>query len=341
MSKRFDANIPVLQVKGKSLAEAWEKAVLVLYKEGCKIKTQYDKPEDPPSIDATMTIVVEDPSSEPKIHKCFPGGLEDLQEYKMEVVEGIKDSWIRKPTNPLDTKWEYTYHGRLFKREMPITEAMKYIASMSEELKKELLEKGVRVLLDMPWVEKKKRKVGDKLEDIVVINQIECCIDMLSKFPYTRRAQAITWQPEEDLVSYDPACLQNMWFRMLKGDDGIYRLNMNLKIRSNDAYGASFMNMFGFTSVDEYVAEGVSKKRGEIIKLGRYVHQADSFHIYGKDLEEFKQRLVNRLGTTTFEERTFRSDDSLVKQIMEEARPKILEKVRKQTEQSKSEGIIE
>jgi thymidylate synthase len=111
--------IPVLHVTGDCIARAWENSLIELYKHGCHIKTQYDKPEDPPSIDATMMIVIDDPLREPMIHKDFPGGPEDLQEYTMEVCEGIKDHLVRRPDDPEDTRWEYTYHQRLFRYAMP------------------------------------------------------------------------------------------------------------------------------------------------------------------------------------------------------------------------------
>ena len=38
-----------------------------------------------------------DPSSEPMIHRDFPGGFDDLQEYVMEVCDGIKDHCVRDP----------------------------------------------------------------------------------------------------------------------------------------------------------------------------------------------------------------------------------------------------
>ncbi len=82
--------------------------------ERMRIKTQYDKPDDPPSKDATMIITIHDPLGEPMIHKDFPGGPEELQEYVMEVCEGIKDHLVRDPDDPEDTRWEYTYHQRLF-----------------------------------------------------------------------------------------------------------------------------------------------------------------------------------------------------------------------------------
>jgi len=332
MKKEFDGNIAVLSGSRKGLAAAYEMALLLLYKKGCEIKTQYDNPEDPPSKDATMTIIVKDPTSEPRIHKAFPGGIEDLQEYKMEMIEGIKDTWIREQTDPLDDRWEYTYHGRICNREMPVTEAMKYLQSLSYEIKQQMGKRGMKVLLDMPWAKLKKRKVENKLEEVVAIDQLEACIDMLTRNPHTRRAQMITWQPEEDLVSYDPACLQRIWLRMSKANDGIYRLNMNVDMRSNDAWGASFMNMFAFTLLDKYIATRISENRKEPIKLGRYFHKADSFHIYGKDLKKFKELLLNRIGTTKFEDRVYKSNDPLIQEIMQEAKPIILGKVAKKTE---------
>ncbi|MFA6078471.1 MAG: thymidylate synthase [Candidatus Omnitrophota bacterium] len=101
--------IPAMMVEGKTLPEAWEKAVLSAWKDGLDIKTEYDKPGDPPSKDCTMMIVVSSPMSEPRIHRAFPGGLEDLEVYRQEVVLGIHDHWI----NPEEGKWTYTYHQRL------------------------------------------------------------------------------------------------------------------------------------------------------------------------------------------------------------------------------------
>ena len=109
----MNGDIPVLLARGSCLAEAWEQSLISAYHNGCDIQTEYDKPNDPPSKDCTMTIVVQDPLSEPMIHKAFPGGLEDLQEYELEVLDGIKDHCVRSHDDPDDTRWEYTYHQRL------------------------------------------------------------------------------------------------------------------------------------------------------------------------------------------------------------------------------------
>jgi len=277
-------NIPVLLVEGKSLAEAWERSLIKLYQEGCDIKTEYDKPEDPPSKDCSMTIVVRNPLAEPMIHRDFPGGLEDLQEYVMEVLDGIKDHWVRKSADdPDDTRWEYTYHQRLFNYNIP----------------------GL-----------------DK-----IYNQIELMANKLAKTPYSRRAQAVTWKVWEDNFCYDPACLQSIWCRLLQGNDNIWYLNTNVRFRSNDAYKAAFMNMFALIQIQKKIATKISEISNKNVALGRYVHQADSYHIYGSYFDDFKERFLTALKERTFEERTFQYKD--VKIIMDEAIPAILNKASK------------
>ena len=103
-------NIPTIAVNAGCLPEAWEKAVISVWENGFDVKTQYDLPDDKPSKDATVMICVEDPFAEPRIHKNFPGGPEELESYRQEVVSGIHDHWI----DPAAGKWTYTYHERLF-----------------------------------------------------------------------------------------------------------------------------------------------------------------------------------------------------------------------------------
>ena len=272
------AGIPVLMAEGDCIAQAWENALVLLHNSGCDIKTQYDKPDDPPSKDATMIITVTDPLSEPMIHKDFPGGPEDLQEYVMEVCEGIKDHCVRNPDDPGDTRWEYTYHQRLFAYAVPA------------------------------------RKTFD---------QIETMCRKLAETPYTRRAQAITWQVWEDNDCYDPACLQSLWCRVTE-ESGERVLSMNVRFRSNDAYKAAFMNMFALVQMQKRIAGRISEISGQPVKVGRYCHIADSYHIYGSYFQEFEQRFLRSLAKRTFEERTLRYQD--LREIMEEARPAILAK---------------
>ncbi len=272
--------IPVLHVEADCIARAWEESLLLLYKCGGDVKTQYDKPGDPPSKDATMLITIHDPLREPMIHKDFPGGPEDLQEYVMEVCEGIKDHLVRDSRDSGDTRWEYTYHQRLFAYQVPTFQ---------------------------PY------------------DQIETLCAKLAKTPYTRRAQAVTWKVWEDNDCYDPACMQSIWCRITE-EDGQPFLSMNVRFRSNDAYKAAFMNIFALVQLQQKIAQRVSELSGRTIKVGRYCHLADSYHLYGSYFQEFRSRFLAALEKRNFEQRTLRYQDW--REIMESARPAILEKAR-------------
>jgi thymidylate synthase len=270
--------IPVLHVEGDCIARAWELSLLELHAQGCQVKTEYDKPEDPPSKDATMFITITDPLREPMIHKDFPGGPLELQEYVMEVCEGIKDHLVRNPEDPKDTRWEYTYHQRLFRYAVPSLEPF---------------------------------------------DQIETLCRKLAKTPHTRRAQAITWKVWEDNDCYDPACMQSVWGRVLE-QDGEWVLSLNVRFRSNDAYKAAFMNIFALVQLQQRLATRIAELSGRPVALGRYVHAVDSYHIYGSYFREFEARFLGAQAKRSFEQRTLRYAD--VREMMEEARPMILEK---------------
>jgi len=270
--------IPVLMAEGDCIARAWENSLISLHRHGCDIKTQYDKPDDPPSKDSTMVIVIHDPLVEPMIHRDFPGGPEDLQEYVMEVCDGIKDHLVRRPDDPEDTRWEYTYHQRLFTYDPPGTPRT---------------------------------------------DQIETLCRKVAETPYTRRAQAITWKVWEDNTCYDPPCLQSIWCR-ITGEQPT--LSMNVRFRSNDAYKAAFMNIFALVALQQRLAGRIGELMGREVRVGRYCHVADSYHIYGSYFREFEGRFLGAQEKRTFEQRTLRYED--VREMMEAARPGILEKAK-------------
>ena len=273
--------IPVLHVEADCIARGWEESLIELNRKGFNVGTQYDKAGDPPSKDSTMILTIRDPLSEPMIHKDFPGGPLELQEYVMEVCEGIKDHLIRDPEDPADTRWEYTYHRRLFN----------YDARGLEPF-----------------------------------NQIDAVCRKLAEVPHTRRAQAITWKVWEDNTCFDPPCLQSLWCRITE-ENGEEVLSMNARFRSNDAYKAAFMNIFALVQLQKSIAEKISKISGKPVKVGRYCHMADSYHIYGSSFREFEGRFLGALEKRTFEQRTMRYE--AVREMMEEARQSILEKAQR------------
>lgn len=288
-------DIPVLHVEGRSLAEAYEKALIALYEKGTRFPTQYDKPGDPLSVDATMNITVQRPTEDPMIHKAFPGGIEDLREYVMEL-QGAKDHWVKNINDPEDTRWEYTYHGRL----------ARYGTWREKGADGKSVEQG-------PFC----------------VEQIERVIDKLVAQPFTRQAQMITWMPNLDLDCYDPPCLQSIWYRILEDDQGMRWLNTNIRFRSNDAWGANFMNMFGFIRFTrETVADEIARRSGRPVELGRLNWHADSYHIYGKDIAAAEERLFRRIHSTAFEDRVYRLEDEMIREIYDEAGEAVRTKIR-------------
>ncbi len=178
--------------------------------------------------------------------------------------------------------WSYSYHDRLFR----------YPVSSEEHV----------------------TTVGFK-------NQIEAIIENLIQCFYTRRAQAITWNPEFDIHSDEPPCLQRIWCRILEDPQKGLVLNMNTHWRSRDAYKAAFMNVFALTDLMKFIAHEVSKIIGKPVKVGRYVDISDSYHIYGSYFDQFKG-FLETLKVKTFEERTFTSE--FAEPFFEEIREKLL-----------------
>ena len=274
-------NIPVLSVVADSLPEAWEKAVISVWDNGIGIRTEYDKPKDSPSKDATVMVCVNEPFSEPRIHRNFPGGPAELEVYRQEVVNGIHDHWI----NPEEGKWTYTYHERLFDYS-PVADIGK----------------------------------SDSVKLFKSVNQIKYIVDSLSKSGHSRRAQATTWMPTADPSTDDPPCLQRVWGRIVEDDDELY-FNMNTHWRSRDLYKAWFMNVYALTDLQGVIAREISKKVGRDVKVGRYLDISDSLHIYGSYIDkEDVAGEVEKMRGGSFRDRSWETTNFVFAEMTDEAR---------------------
>ncbi len=260
-------------VDGSDLPMSWETAVIECWKNGDFIETQYDKPGDPPSRDCTMMIRVLNPMMEPRIHRAFPGSLEDLWKYRQEVVHGVHDHLA----NGKEGHWPYTYHDRF----------TRYPSHKSDP--------------------------NTVLVENFDVDQIGILIEQLIIAPHTRRAQAITWIPCLDQPDEHCPCVQRLWFRILNDE-----LHMNLHIRSNDAFKAAFMNMYAMIELQSHIAKILSARLGKEIRVGDYVHIADSFHIYGSYFKEFED-FLKTVETRHWTDRSWRSDSSLVQEAFTRA----------------------
>jgi thymidylate synthase len=283
MSSASSGQVPVISITANCLPEAWEKACLAVWDNGLEIKTQYDRPGDPPSKDATVMVTINEPFAEPRIHKNFPGGPAELEVYRQEVINGIHDHWI----DPAAGKWTYTYHERLFAY-CPV-----------ENIRDSKSPKPFKA-----------------------VDQIQYIIDSLSKTNYTRRAQAITWMPTADPKTDDPPCLQRIWCRLVDCPDGTSTLNMNTHWRSRDLYKAWFMNVYALTELQKLIAEKISEKISRAVSVGRYVDICDSLHIYGS-YHESACREIEKMRDGFFAKRSWESTHPAFKMMTDEAREKL------------------
>jgi thymidylate synthase len=210
-------------------------------------------------------------------------------------LQGAKDHWVKNMNDPEDKRWEYTYHQRL--------------AAWGT------------------W------KESNKIVSITrPVNQFKAMVEKLIEAPYTRRAQAVTWMPFMDNKVYDPPCLQSIWCRLTEEPNSTLALNTNIRFRSNDAWGAAFMNMFGLTMlIRSEIANPVEEGLGKPVKLGRINWQADSYHVYGKDIKALVQRVINNFKPLTEKVYYFYSPE--VQEIWKEASSKIKDKIRKYDEE--------
>lgn len=226
-------------IDADTFPRVWEKAMSAVWNHGYEVRTDYDKPNDPPSKDLTAMLVVHSPEKEPKFHRCLPMGLNDLFDYVDEVTRGTRDH--------LADKLGYTYHQRL--------------------------------------------------TDYDGINQLNYVTEDLKRSLHSRRAQAILWNPTKDPGAKHPPCLQRMWFRVVRD-----KLYMNIHMRSNDLYKATFSNMIAFYEIQKMIANKLD------IRVGKYCHISDSLHIYGSYFSEIRT-FFKSLEDRSWEERIWTTEE--------------------------------
>jgi thymidylate synthase len=276
---RGAGEVPLLTVRGRTLPEAWERAVVETWHHGAAVHTQYDKPDEPPSRDATVAIEVAEPLGEPRLHRSFPAGLEELEIYVQEVVWGVHDSWIR----PDEGKWSYTYHQRLFAYDDPRAsragappKAVDQVAAMVEELAACGYTRRAQAITWIPTVD-----LGHT--EPPCLQRVWC--------------RLVEDDAGVEAAPADPA------------GAGAPRLVMNTHWRSRDGYKAAFMNMVALTTLQAEIARRLGERLGRAVEVGRYVDISDSFHIYGSYFGEIESAFLALIERRSFEERTWRTAD--------------------------------
>lgn len=267
-SDPVEGEIPTIHVIGKVLPEAWETTTMALMGIGQMIHTENYDPKDKngeymsfPSMEATVSMHIKEPFSEPRFHKHYLGGWMGFGDYKAEI-EGVKDHLVLSPKLVIDLikkgkfdeiksdeKWKYSYSQR--------TRSYPYL---------------------------------DIEGNPQTINQLDSVLKKLAREPLSKSAQCTTWDPRWDhndgqmgvkWDNYDSPCLQRLWFRLIPFEDS-FKLNLNSHWRSRDHLKGVPQNTYAILeAIYEPMRLDLQKSLEKPIERGRYVDISDSLHLYG------------------------------------------------------------
>ncbi|KKK43221.1 hypothetical protein LCGC14_0731840 [marine sediment metagenome] len=311
----------VFFISKDNIRDAWLSAIGQVLFNGDSIKTEYDKPEDPPSKDATILIEISEPFSNPimrkdrilrikskhgnsyEVYGCLADTylIGSIQSgYIEEIIDGVNDNLLHGS----GVSFPYSYHDRIYNYTPYALEDschsnynLQYVKK-SDVMKHQKLIKAGKYSPDSTiWKvfeeeillnEKKSVRVKDgtiplEMLELPRINQIEYIIEKLKKSPYSRRAQAITWRPLVDPYSDDPPCLQRIFMRIIDK-----KLVMQTTWRSRDLFRAWEANVNGMIRIQKYVADKLG------VDVGHYIDFSNSLHIYGSNFPEVMD-ILNRM----------------------------------------------
>ena len=314
----------VFFISKESVRNAWLSAVAQVLYNGDEIKTEYDKPEDLPSKDATVLIEIKNPMSNPikrrdkivKIKSKYGNSFEiygnmadtyligSIQSgYIEEIMEGVNDHYIWDS----GVSFPYSYHDRIFNY-TPYS-----------------LEDTINAQYDLEYVDNKFVKNHEKLKNMKKIESTEDSdiwklkngvefdlgkeiseqigVDKLPMgiftFPRVNQIEYIKEKLKE--IPYSRRAQAITWrplvdpyhndppclqriFMRIK--DG--KLMMQTTWRSRDLFRAWEANVNGMIRIQKHVADELG------VKMGHYLDFSNSLHIYGNTIVEVKD-ILNRM----------------------------------------------
>jgi thymidylate synthase (methanogen type) len=312
----------VAYIKANNIRDAWLSAIGQVLYDGDDIKTEYDKPNDPLSKDATVLIEVIEPFNNPitrkdklvmiktKYGNSFEvyGCMADIyligsiqSGYIEEIMDGINDRYIWESGQ----SFPYSYHDRIFNYTPFSLEDTIHIDYDLEIVNSEFVKKHqkliqaekIKVTSDSTiW----KLKNGVELDlDKNISDQVG--IDKISigvfNFPRVDQIKYIIdklksepYSRRAQAVTWRPLVdpyhhdppCLQRIFMRIKEN----KLLMQTSWRSRDLFRAWEANVNGMIRIQKYVAEQLN------VEIGHYLDFSNSLHIYGSNIPEVKDMLV-------------------------------------------------
>ena len=183
---------------------------------------------------------------ETELPSWLPISKEDLENYYLTFFSQAKPEGV-----------EYTYGERLF------------------GLKVSSIPKEVRNTLEPKMVK----------EVHAILDQVELIAKKLKEKPFTRRAIAVTWRHESDLVSANPPCLIEIVWSIKFG-----KLHQMCTFRSHDIFGAWLLNVFALRRLQHYVSDRVGFPPGSLIVVSVSAHVYENNWSVAEEILEKRYR---------------------------------------------------
>ncbi len=315
----------VFFISKSNVRDAWLSAVGNVLFKGDDVKTEYDRPEDSPSKDATVLIEITKPFSSPimrkdkimRIKSKFGNSYEiygcladtyligSIQSgYIEEIMEGINDHLLSES----DVSFPYSYHDRIYNyAPYSLEDTIHKNYDLKTTINKEVV-KGHQKLIKAEKVKSTadsnvwNLKNGVKLDlDKEISEQIgvEKVPIALFEFPRINQINYIIQKLQEK--SYSRRAQAITWRPLVDpfhiDPPCLQRIYMRIKEgklimqttwRSRDLFRAWEANVNGMIRIQKYVAEQLG------VQIGHYLDFSNSLHIYGNTISEVKD-MLNRM----------------------------------------------
>jgi len=250
-------------IRAETLAEAWEKSVEALMKNGHERKIEapdyltYQR-------DAPVFMIITNPLKEPMLHPKAPIVSGQEKDYVRDVIFGV-------PDKDVENKFDYTYHGRF--RCYPDCEVRADWPNVTSE----------------DEIEGLKQKLCEGKCIVKVMDQVQIAIDTLKRDPTRRSIVLMSWIPSRDSIKFGPKreksgspCVVYIQPQIIDG-----KLHFFVVMKTNDLFNAWPLNAYAMVKLQEHMANEIG------VDVGTYNHFSVSMNIY-KDMYNQAKELYEK-----------------------------------------------
>ncbi len=312
----------VFFISKENIRDAWLTAVTNILYNGDDIKTEYDKPEDLPSKDATVLIEIKNPLSSPisrhgkllqiksKFGNAFEGYgcladtylIGSIQSgYIEEILEGINDHFLWES----GVSFPYSYHDRIFNYR-PYSVEDSIHRNYDIEFNDNTFLKNHQKLIKAEKIKTSEDSIIWKLKNGVEFDldkKISTQIGLdkipigILNFPKINQMEYIIEKLRDKPYSRRAQAIT--WRPLVdpfhNDPPCLQRIWMRVKKgklimqttwRSRDLFRAWEANVNGMVRLQKMVAEELN------VEIGHYLDFSNSLHIYGRTIPELKDMLI-------------------------------------------------